>query len=174
MMTFTKVAAVAAIALAGFSGAAQAATVGLTIDTDFVEFNFGASTWDDEFTFTITDTAYLLVTDIYVSGDMFEVSANGSSLGETSAVPAGAGLYESNPYIALFSDDFSSAVFELAAGSYTISGLVSQAATGFTSGAGAVKLSSFDITAAVPVPAAGLMLLSALGGFAGLRRKRKA
>lgn len=45
---------------------------------------------------------------------------------------------------------------------------------GFTAGVGSKAYSGVTFTAAVPVPAAGLLLVGALGGLGALRRRKKA
>jgi len=135
--------------------------VTLTLDDDFEAFSFGPTSFDETLDFTIVSTAFLLVTDAFISGDVFELFDGLTSLGQTSAVVADAGIQISSDYQGAFdSVDYSSGVFELGAGTYTISGLVTQNASGFTSGGAAAALSSTNpVLAAVPLPAAGWFLI---------------
>ena len=162
--------AIAAATLAISTPAAQAAP--LTLDAGWTQFQFGSTTWADNFTFSLSSSAYLYVTDAFLSGDMFEVFSSGASLGQTSLVPDGAGFDIGNDFDAAFaSADFSSAVFMLGAGVYDISGTVIQSAAGTSGGGAGIQIVSAP---AVPVPAAGLLLLSAFGGVAAMRRRKKA
>lgn len=165
----TKSLMIAALSLSLAAPVANAAS--LALDGGWTSLNFSTTSWDDNYTFTLLNTAYLYVTDAYVSGDMFEVFSGGSSLGITSSVIDNAGLHIAGDFDAAFaSSDFSSAVFTLGAGSYNISGSMIQLADGFFGGSAGIQISS---TNPVPVPAAGLLLLTALGGIAGLRRRKK-
>jgi len=98
-MMFSK-GKVFALCLALLPAAAQSATVELTKDADWTEFRFDitreSGAWLEtndnlgilSFTFSLTKSAYLQVSDGYRSGDQFEVFSNGSSLGFTSTPTA--------------------------------------------------------------------------------------
>jgi hypothetical protein len=174
-MSFMKnTTAAFAIALAGVLPATQADA--LVLDGGWDTFNWSggvSASWVQTFSFTLTGSAILKVTDAFISGDMFDIFNFGVLLGSTSAVPAGLGLSIVDDYDAAFADgDWSSASFTLGPGSYEITGTVAQIATGFSSGGGALRLDT-TVPSPVPIPAAGWMLVTALGGIAALRRRRK-
>lgn len=159
----------AAVILTATSAAASV----LTLDSGWQEFDFGGfgSSWSTNFTFTLDDTAYLSVTDAFLSGDIFLVYSNAVLLGATSIVlPNGASTFDDYD-TAFFSPDFSSTSFELAAGSYDITGLT--IASPFGSGGAAIQLSTAPLTpASVPLPAGMPLLLAGLGAI-GLVAKRR-
>lgn len=166
----------AAAAAMCFGLPATAATVDLALDGDIVEFFFDDVAWDDEFTVDISEPAFLVVTDLFISGDIFEVFVDDVSVGLTSDVPSDAGLSVGVDFEAAVLDpNFSSGVFALGAGTFTITGLVEQSADGFTGGSAAIALSSTDPTAPIPLPASGFLLLAGLGaGTYVARRKGRA
>jgi hypothetical protein len=166
-MRMLKALAVTATLLS--ASAAQAVT--LNIDAGFNRFNFGAvGTFANRvFTFTLTGFANLTVVDGYVSGERFEIFSNGISRGLTSSGVDGAAKVSNRYSQALLDPNFSSRSFRFGPGTYSISILVNhRAATEFRPLAG-IRLD----TAPVPVPAAGLMLFTALGAAAALRRRRR-
>ncbi len=118
-------------------------------------------------TFTLTSTATLFVLDLFLSIDQFEIFNFGSSLGLTSAATDGGGC-SNDITCAIGNLDYSRGAFTLAAGDYSITGIQRQG----IEGAGAFIIE----TAAVPVPAAGVLLFGALGmlGAVRLRKSRKA
>ena len=153
----------------GLSAISSAAT--LTADTGWTEFNFDGtgSLWSDTFDFTITQASTLTVTDAFQAGDIFEVFSGVTSLGFTSN-PTGSGDQIFDDYdAAAASPVWSTGVWTFLAGSYTISGLVSESP--FGSGGAALRLDT-DVSA-VPIPAAAFLFAPALLGFMGLRRKAK-
>jgi len=117
------------------------------------------------FTFSLTDAAYLQITDAFRDGDRFEVFANGVLLGATSAASA-TGTDLRDDYTAAFFDDrFSSAQWLLAPGDYAITGNVIQQPE--IEGRAALRLSS------VPVPASVLFLLTGALGLVGVSKLRR-
>jgi len=119
-------------------------------------------------TFTLTSAATLFVVDLFLSLDQFELFNFGTSLGLTSAPNAIGGGCSSDITCAIGNLDYSRGAFALAAGTYSITG---------TQVAGIEGAGAFIIeTAAVPVPAAGVLLFGALGmlGAVRLRKSRKA
>lgn len=174
--------AIAAL-IAGLAFATGANATALTVDAGWSFFSFASagSAWSDEFTFTLTDTAYFVVTDAFCAGDQFSFSVNGTYQGETST-PFYDGTctgptQEDDPDLAFSSSYWSSGEIELTAGSYTITGLT--VLSPFGGGGAYAQLSSTSlggtpITPSVPLPAGGLMLISAAAGLGLMRRRKKA
>ena len=174
MSVVRRLAMSTAVALSLFIPAASSNAATLSLDGGWSEFSFGGvgSSWSDTFDFTILDTAYLWVTDAFLSGDQFEVFSvlGPTSLGLTLA-PGSVGDQIGADYDAAFADPrWSSGEFVFGAGTHTVSGLVTLSP--FGGGGGAIQLSSTSATV-VPLPATGLLLISGLGAVAALRRKRK-
>jgi hypothetical protein len=130
------------------------------------------------FTFTLASQGLLKIVDAGYAGDRFEVFSGSTSIGLTSAVPVTS--YESSPPNALTDFDaayadhanFSYALFMLEAGTYTISGQLTQS----VQLAGAplnATVGGLSVTA-VPLPAAAWLLLSGFGGLGVMRRTRSA
>jgi len=140
------------------------------IDAGWTQFQFGSLGSVTQVSFDLEEDAMLNVTDAFTSGDMFTVSANNILLGNTSNVPADAGINIGNDFDAAFaSAAFSSGTWLLAAGSYLIDFTVFQSALGFSGGGAAYQLASVS---AVPVPAAAWLFGSALLGFFGFARRK--
>lgn len=119
-------------------------------------------------TFTLSSPGQLFVTDIFQSGDEFQLfdSVLGS-LGFTSDATQGSNV-GSDIGDAIADLNFSRGVFLLAAGSYSITGIVTNSP--FGGGGGAFQVSQVPIPAALPLLAAGLGAL----GYMKRRQKRKA
>lgn len=118
---------------------------------------------DGPWTFTLTSAATLFVLDLFLSVDQFELFNSGSSLGLTSAPTSGGGC-DKDITCAIGNLDYSRGSFALAAGDYSITGIQRQG----VAGAGAFIVE----TAAVPVPAAGVLLVGALGMLGAVRRRK--
>lgn len=168
-MKFMSLKALVVAATLASSGAASAVT--LNIDSGWDRFAFGAvgTLAKRVFTFTLSGYANLSLTDGYVSGDQFQVLLNNVSFGLTSLPVSGASSVGANYDTAFANSNFSSWTHRLGPGTYTLTMLVAQrSGTDTRDHLGAVRLD----TAPVPLPAAGLMLLSALGAAAAVRRRR--
>lgn len=169
MLKLNPKALVVAAALAA-SGAAEAATIPYTVDSGWSRFSAGAvgTTVARKFSFTLTKNAILTVVDSFLVGDQFEVFANGSSLGATS-VPGTGGKNTGMKFDVAAADGIHSiGRFILGPGSYVISlNVLARSGTDTSLHIGALRA---DI-GQVPVPAAGGLLLTALGAMA-LRRRR--
>jgi len=178
-MMFSK-GKVFALCLALLPAAAQSATVELTKDADWTEFRFDitreSGAWLEtndnlgilSFTFSLTKSAYLQVSDGYRSGDQFEVFSNGRSLGFTST-PTAVGDEAGNDFnTAKMDARWSSGEWLLGPGDYAITGFVRLMPEMF--GRGAIRVAS---AAPVPLPATLPLLLGAgaVLGFASRRRK---
>lgn len=173
--------AVAAVVSVGALQQAEASTA-LTLDGGWTTFSFVdvGLPWSDSFTFTVASatTAYLAVTDAFLSGDRFEFFSNGVSLGLTSA-PTTVGDQIGGAYSTAFADArWSSAEAAFGPGSYTITG-VTVAMPG-TPGDAGIQLSStslggpgFEPVNPIPLPAAGWLLLGAMGGLVAVGRRRR-
>lgn len=161
-----------AIATAVFaSGAASASPVTpLTADTGWKSFAFGAvGTYAKKtYSFTIVGHAILKLVDGFTSGDRFQVFANNISRGLTSLPTVGSKT--GNKWdLAFANPNFSHRGYHFGPGTYTITILVAQrAGTDTALHNGAISLD----TAPVPVPAGGLLLISALGAAAAAKRRK--
>jgi hypothetical protein len=179
------------LALALASLATQATTISLATDGQWQSFGVdslsalsGGTEWIDninsnsagygtplDFQFTIAPghTARLTVVDAAMAGDAFDVYNHGVLLGATSSVPM-QDYGNSPPDIgldhdaALLNSAFSRGVFDLGAGSYRISGVLTQSmqfeGNPINATAGAIKV---DLLSAVPEPGALELLLAAVG-----------
>ena len=124
------------------------------------------------FDFTLLSAGVFSLTDCCAYGDTWSISGDfvgASSVGLAAiAVPLGLGVFTGAFDPAWLDAASSHFQLALAAGTYSI----------FVSGDGGGGLpASFGVrvdTAAVPVPAGGLLLLAALGGLGLLRRRNKA
>ncbi len=128
--------------------------------------NPGASSW----TYTAgASGAELIVTDLFIDGDQFNVFNGATGLGITS-VPANDGHTCGNdPIVCLQDPLLSHGYFFLSPGLSTISMTMFAEANGFTSGGAAFEI--FTPNSATPEPgAAGLFLLGAAGLLAAKRR----
>jgi len=191
-----------AAALAVSSLAAQAATIDLAADGQWhaftvspdqslsggLEWTVGDDSSNPEFgsalnyTFTIAagQQGKLTVVDGVFAGDVFNVLNNGQLLGSTSAVPLT--YYLESPSnvgydfdAALVDGAFSQQVFTLAAGSYSISGYLTQSVLfdrdlgePLNATEGALKLS----VSAVPEPSTAALVWAAIGVIALVMRRQ--
>ncbi len=187
-------------ALAGLSVVAQATTVPLAANGQWQAFGVdsfsavsGGTAWIDnvdtnasgygsplDFSFTVAAgfVGQLTVVDASLAGDMFKVFNHGSLLGATASVPIQ--QYASAPDVgydydaALLNNAFSRGVFTLGAGSYRISGALTQSlmldGDPLNATAGAVKLS----VSAVPEPSPQALVLAAMAVIGLLSRRRAA
>lgn len=163
------VAATAAVAILSLAPQAQAASIGITVDSLWHDFTFGGdgSSWSDNFTFTLTSPALLKITDAFNSGDKFSVYNFGSFLGDTSD-PTNGYQYHADYDAAFASSVFSHAAFLLGPGTYDISGLT--ILSPFEGGRAALQLSSVPLPAALPLMG---MALAGLGGARFMRKKKE-
>ncbi len=148
----------------GFYGPATALTngTGTTPTTNPV----AAMAPDPAWTFTLSAPGTLTVLDLFNSTDQFEIFNFGASLGLTSAPTSGASC-GGDIACALADSRYSIGIFNLAAGSYSITGTQTLG----TAGAGVFQVAS----ATVPEPGSTLLLVLGLGLAGGLllvRRRR--
>lgn len=175
----------AAAVLCAVASVSQATTVGLTVGGDWTEFRFDIDyldgAWLDtndtpgvapgviSFTASLADDAYLQVTDAWRDGDVFEVFANGVSIGSTSGSQATSQTILGD-YTGAFNDgDWSTGEWLLGAGEYTITGFITQMPE--ARGRGALRLVDIPQT---PLPAGMVLLLTGAAGFAAVSSRRKA
>lgn len=161
-----------AAAIAALSLNAHAVTA--PTDGSWFEFDFDAAgsalydlnTLDNSFSFTLAQSGVLRAMDVGFSGDRFEIFANGLSLGLTS-VPFAQGSGDEPVFdITTVSTDnrFSKGSWNLAAGSYTITGVAALSPEG--GGYGVMSITP------VPEPESWAMLLAGLGMVGAIARRR--
>ncbi|WP_337658356.1 PEPxxWA-CTERM sorting domain-containing protein [Sphingorhabdus sp. Alg231-15] len=175
-MKFKKTILATAAAIAAFSaGSAQAAT--LVLDAGWTNFNFGdtGSAITPDFDFVLTGPGYFNVTDVDGIGDVFQFTINGVVQPLTSA-PVLGGPTTADPDIAFAGGFYTRASYLLGAGSYTVTGIVTDSPFGFGGLGGFAELSS---TAPVPEPATWAFMILGFGAIGGAlrsnrRRQRKA
>lgn len=155
------------------AGSAQAATVNYTVGSGWTTFGFRAvgTTAISQYNLSLTRWTMLTIVDSFWAGDQFEVFANGNSLGATSVPGTGGTRTGYNFDIPAADGIHSVGRFILGPGSYLISlDVLARSDTDTNVHLGAFRA---DI-AQVPAPAAGVMLLTALGAMALRRRRRPA
>lgn len=172
----------------GLTAQANATEFNITADGQWHEFNVddfsaisGGTEWIDfldsnspnfgsqlSFTFTI-DSGHqgkLTVVDGGFAGDRFQVFSSGQSIGFTSTT-SNSTDYSVDFATNLANSNFSSCIFTLAAGTYTITGKLFETLQPFNATNGALKLE----TAAVPVSGAFGLFASAIALLASRRRR---
>jgi hypothetical protein len=162
----------AMLALTVIAAPRDAQAVTITPDAGWVDAEISSYTDVINFTFLLTNKAYFSLTDAFVLADTWTITGSfsgSSAVGATNLVgPLGLGSFFSH-FDPAWADPLASHFQTLlSAGSYSI----------FVSGDGAGGVpAGFGVridTAAVPLPAAGLLLLGAMGGLGALSRRRKA
>lgn len=167
-----------AIGLSSAQGSFANATP-ISVGSGWNQFGFGdvGSSWDDDFTFTLTSSAVLKVTDAFLSGDRFLVTDTFDVLpGLPLTLPIGItskptiGYDVGNNFDAAYASPFfSHASFLLGPGTYDISGFVLKSPYG--GGGAAVELvSAVPLPASAPMFGAGLVVIGA-AGYAAKRKK---
>jgi hypothetical protein len=180
-----------ATALLGLSLSSHAKDLALTAGSGWNSFGtdrdaVGSDAWSDiqntsferlYFTFDVAagDSATLSVVDGDFAGNTFSVFNGLALLGNTSAVPAlDLNTAPFSTFDQAFADPtYSRAVFNLGAGSYRITGNLTQAGLDGTtpvwSTSGALRV---DVVSAVPEPSAYAMLLAGLGMMVYISRRQ--
>ncbi len=168
-------ASIASSLLSLFFIISRAHAVVLNVGAGWQDFGFSGvgSSFDTDFTFTLLDHASFRVTDAFLDGDRFAI--NGAPPLLTSN-PANDGTQVTSDFDAAFaSQKYSHASFELAPGSYTITGTVLSSPCGSgTAAAELVATTAPAMAAAVPEPSTwAMMILGFCGlGFMAYRRKQ--
>ena len=161
----------AGLMLFGFTSMANA----LSIGSGWEKFYFGGvgSQWENVdtttaiFNFSLAFPAVLTVTDAFNAGDRFSVYDGASFLGNTS-VPTALGDDIGDNYDAAAADPrWSTGMFLLPAGNYSITGFAIDSPYG--AGGAALQLN----VSSVPEPATMFLLGTGLVGVAGAARRRK-
>ena len=183
--------AAALAAAAAIAAPAHATSVALAGDGSWNEFDVdsmlssgGGTGWIDEayagddsalsFTFTIAtgSRGTLTVVDTGFAGDTFTITNGGAVLGTTAGVPAGT---SAGPLVFAYDDAlanpaYSSGVFTLGAGTYSISGTLLQSVDGdLDATSGGLRLS----VSAIPEPTNAALMFAGLAAVAVLARRRK-
>jgi hypothetical protein len=151
--------------------ATPAAADPLTVDGSWHTFQFGGvgSSFNTTYTFTLPGLGVLTVTDAFLSGDRFDVTDFGSSLGATS-IPTSLDEQVNDDYDAAAADPrWSTGTYVLGPGSYSINGTV--LVSPFGGGGAAMRVDTLRIQdQQVPEPALALLAGGALAAC-GLRRR---
>ena len=166
-------AAVALTALAGASAKADTLTEGGGWSTFY--FLGQGSPFQDisgnplAFTFTLSQPDVLRISEGYQGGDQFDVTINGVDQGPTSPTTPGF-IYVGDCWTCAFYDpadagQFTRAYYDLAAGTYTVTGIAIQSFQG--NGKGAIALG------AVPEPATWTMMLAGFFGLGAMVRRAR-
>ncbi|MGB7758876.1 MAG: hypothetical protein WBL61_03550 [Bryobacteraceae bacterium] len=116
----------------------------------------GASPW------TFSGPATLVVTDMFIDGDQFQVFDNGVSIGTTS-VPVNDGTACGNDPLGCTGNDWSHGTFVLGSGNHSITMTLVAAATGYISGGAAFELTTAAPTPTPGPPTFGLVILGCVG-----------
>jgi PEP-CTERM motif len=160
----------AAAAVAFTAMPASAATV--VVGGGWTTFSFGGvgsaltKGGDSVFTFSVPRNAVLKITDAFLVGDIFKLTINGNVQANTSTPGSGPSL-GSNYEGAFNSGYYSTGLYSLAAGNYSVSGIAT--ASPFQSGGGALRV---DL-AGVPEPSTWAMLILGFGVIGGAMRSAR-
>lgn len=180
--------ALAAIAAAFTAAPAAASTV---LPNTWYSFSFGAvgssfangvdggsgtnpdslNAPDPNWDFTLLTAGSITFVDAFLSGDQFNITDFGSSIGSTSAPTVGDTCHD-DITACLANPNISKGTFALGAGSHSINGTLITGVPGYIGGSG-----FFRIDVAVPEPATWVMMLlgfGAIGLSMRIRRKRTA
>lgn len=159
-----------AMLFTAFAGPREAQAATIVVDSGWLDGTALSRTDAVAFDFTLASAGVFSLTDCCVAGDVWTIAgsfAGVSTLGLAAiAVPLGIGSFPATFDPVWLDATFTHFQVALAAGFYSIT-VTGDGAGGFPA--------SFGVRAdlaAVPVPAAGLLLFGALAGLGALRRRR--
>jgi len=146
--------------------------VDVPTDGSWIQFDFDQagsalydlSTQSNSFSFNLSQPGVLRAVDLGFSGDQFTIFANGASLGLTSTPVAQSVDQQFDAPIAWNNARWSKGSWNLAAGTYTITGIATLSP--YDGGYGAMSV------VAVPEPESWAMLLAGLGMVGAIARRR--
>jgi hypothetical protein len=127
-----------------------------------------------DFTFDLTQSTFLRITDGFNDGDQFAVTINGVTSDTSPTVFTGNNIFDN--WTSVFTDPsigatYSHMTYLLGAGSYTVTGVA--ILSPFGSGSAAIELGGVDGLPAVPEPTTWALMLVGFGGLGAMLRQSR-